>query len=71
VGTQIRMSIVEIYSNSHVYKGRVLNGDATNCHVLLVLPASDSALPTLTTVQHGDQNYLSPVDPTSKPASGP
>jgi hypothetical protein len=60
-GTQIAVSSIEIYSNSHVYRGRILTGFARNCFVLLVVPVGDVTIPTLADLQVKDSGYLIPT----------
>jgi hypothetical protein len=67
VGTQLSVSSVEVYSNSHVYRGRVMNGPAHNVHVLLVVPIADKGLPVLANLEREDQTYLSPLTPATPP----
>jgi hypothetical protein len=60
-GTPISFTRADIYSNCHVYIGRVLAGDAQNVHLLLVVPIGDSKVPSLTELQAEDNAYLAPA----------
>jgi len=71
-GTQISISSAEFYSNSHVYRGRVLTGFAHNSFILLVVPNGDSNPPTVPALQARDQGYLVPLralPPTTMPTT--
>jgi hypothetical protein len=67
-GTQLLVSSIEVYSNSHVYRGRILNGPAHNCYVLLVVPVGDRVMPTYAALVGEDSGYLVPSGPPSSTA---
>jgi hypothetical protein len=66
-GTQISISSAEVYGNSHLYRGRVLNGFAHNCFVLLVVPAGATKPLTMAELQAEDRGYLAPLQPAPPP----
>jgi hypothetical protein len=69
VGTEISVSFVEVYANSHVYHGRIRSGTARNTFILLVVPAPQTALLTVTDLQEQDRGYLLCIHPASTTAS--
>jgi hypothetical protein len=60
-GTQVSVSSIEVYSNSHVYRGRILTGFAHNCNILLVVPVGDKTMPAIADMQLEDVGYLAPA----------
>jgi hypothetical protein len=71
-GTQISFTTVDVYGNSHVYFGRILNGGSRNTHILLVVPIADARLPSLEELQAEDRAYVIPIHSSAKqPATGP
>jgi hypothetical protein len=70
-GTQILVSSIESYSNSHVYRARVLTGPAHNCFILLVVPVGDHTLPNPATLQAEDRTYLTPLNVPTNTARAP
>lgn len=69
VGTQISISSAEVYSNSHLYRGRILNGFAHNSFILLVVPAGGVKPTTIGELQEEDRGYLVWLHPTSLPTA--
>jgi hypothetical protein len=57
-GTPILFNSVAIYSNCHVYGGRVLSGDLQNVHLLLVLPNGNRVVPNVEELRDQDGAYL-------------
>ena len=61
-GTQLAVSSIEFYGNSHVYHARILTGPAHNCHILLVVPTGDTKMPTFAQLQAEDGVYVKPAE---------
>jgi hypothetical protein len=70
-GTQFSVSSVEVYPNSRVYRGRIMNGPAHNADVLLVVPIGQKGLPMLANLEAEDQPYLTPLNPATQPVTQP
>jgi hypothetical protein len=69
--TQMSLSSVVVYNNTHVYIGRITSGGLSNTHILLVVPIADAVLPSLDELQAEDRSYLVPIgSPATQPATG-
>jgi hypothetical protein len=70
--TLIVATAAEIYSNCHVYIGRITSGPLTNTHLLLVVPVGSQSVPSLDELEGEDAVYLTPIAPAAtQPAGAP